>query len=255
MGRLDGKVAIITGSGRGQGQAAARLFAREGARVVVSDVNVEGGEATARQIRDTGGEAMFQAADVSKAADVEALVEASVSAYGALHVLYNNAAIWSGRELDNYVTELSEDGWDRVISINLKGVFLCCKYGIPAIISTGGGSVINTASVAGIAGSRNRSHAYSASKGGVVSMTRAMAVAYARDNVRVNAICPGGVDTPMIASMIDTEERRQRSAASHPLGRMGTPEDIAYFALYLASDESSWVTGGVFPIDGGFTAQ
>ena len=255
MGRLDDKVVIITGAGRGQGQAAAILFAGEGARVVVSDVNVEGGEAVAQQIRDAGGEAMFQAADVSKAAEVEALVQAAVSAYGGLHVLYNNAAIWAARELDNYVTELSEDAWDRVMSINLKGVFLCCKYGIPAIVAAGGGSVINTASVAGIAGSRNRSHAYSASKGGVISMTRAMAVAYARDQVRVNAICPGGVDTPMIAPMLNTEDRRQRSAAAHPIGRMGTPEDIAYFALYLASDESKWVTGGVFPIDGGFTAQ
>ncbi len=255
MGRLDGKVAIITGAGRGQGQAAAVLFAREGARVIVSDVNAEGGEAVVRQIRDAGGEASFQAADVSKAADVEALVQAAVSTYGGVHVLYNNAAIWAARDIDNYVTELSEDVWDQVISINLKGVFLCCKYGIPAIIAAGGGSVINTASVAGIAGSRNRSHAYSASKGGVVAMTRAMAMAYARDQVRVNAICPGGVDTPMIAPMINTEDRRQRSAAAHPIGRMGTSEDIAYFALYLASEESGWVTGGVFPIDGGFTAQ
>ncbi len=255
MGRLDGKVALITGSGRGQGQAAALLFAREGARVVVSDVNVEGGQATVRSITEAGGEAVFQAADVSKAAEVEALVHTAVRTYGGLHILYNNAAIWAARGVDNFVTELSEEGWAQVLAINLTGVFLCCKYGIPALIDSGGGSVINTASVAGIAGSRNRSHAYSASKGGVVALTRAMAMAYARNTVRVNAICPGGVDTPMIAPMLDTEDRRQRSAASHPLGRMGTPEDIANFALYLASDESSWVTGGIFPIDGGFTAQ
>ena len=255
MGRLDGKVVLITGSGSGQGRAAARLFAGEGARIVVSDVAVESGEETVQLGQEAGGEAIFQAADVSKAADVEALIKAAVEAYGGLHVLYNNAAIWAARGIDNFVTELSEDGWDQVIDINLKGVFLCCKYGIPALIEAGGGSVINTASVAGIAGSRNRSHAYSASKGGVVAMTRAMAMAYARNQVRVNVICPGGVDTPMIATMVDTEDRRQRSAASHPLGRMGTPEDIAQFALYLASDESTWVTGGVFPIDGGFTAQ
>lgn len=255
MARLQGKVALITGSGRGQGAAAARLFAREGARVVVSDVNLEGAQAVVREIKEAGGEAMAQPADVSKASEVEALMQAAVEAYGALHVLYNNAAIWAGRGLDNYVTELSEEGWEQIININLKGVFLCCKYGIPALAAAGGGSVINTASVAGIAGSRNRSHAYSASKGGVVALTRAMAMAYARDQVRVNAICPGGVDTPMIASMVNTEERRQRSATSHPIGRLGTPEDIAHFALYLASDESSWVTGGIFPIDGGFTAQ
>lgn len=255
MGRLDGKVVLITGSGSGQGRAAARIFANEGARIVVSDVNAEGGQETVRLVQEAGGDAIFQAADVSKAGEVEALIKAAIDAYGALHVLYNNAAIWAARGLDNFVTELSEDGWDQVININLKGVFLCCKYGIPALIEAGGGSVINTASVAGIAGSRNRSHAYSASKGGVVAMTRAMAMAYARNHVRVNAICPGGVDTPMIATMVDTDDRRQRSAASHPIGRMGTPEDIAQFALYLASDESTWVTGGVFPIDGGFTAQ
>jgi NAD(P)-dependent dehydrogenase (short-subunit alcohol dehydrogenase family) len=255
MARLANKVVMITGSGSGQGRAAACLFAREGARVVVSDVNRTGGEETVRMVRDAGGEAVFQAADVSRAADVEELIRTAVRSYDGLHVLYNNAAIWSGRSLDNFVTELDEDGWDRIIDVNLKGVYLCCKYGIPALIDSGGGSVINTASVAGLAGSRNRSHAYSASKGGVIALTRAMAVAYARHGVRVNAICPGGVDTPMIASMIDTDERQQRFASAHPLGRMGTPEDIAYFALYLASDESSWVTGGVFPIDGGFSAQ
>ncbi len=255
MGRLDNKVAVITGSGRGQGRAAALLFAREGARVMVNDVNVDNGQETVRQIREAGGEAAFQAADVSRAAEVEGLIAAAVQTFGALHVLYNNAAIWSGRDLDNYVVELEEAGWDRILDVNLKGVYLCCKYGIPALIEAGGGSVINTASAAGLMGSRNRSHAYSASKGGVISLTRAMAVAYARAGVRVNAICPGGVDTPMIAPMVSTDDRHERFAAAHPLGRMGTPEDIAYFALYLASDESAWVTGGIFPIDGGVTAQ
>lgn len=253
MARLAGKVALITGSGSGQGRAASILFAREGARVVVSDVNVAGGEETVRLVRDAGGEAVFHAADVSKAAEVEALVRATTAAYGALHVLYNNAAVWGGG--DNFVTDLGEDAWDRVVAVNLKGVFLCCKYGIPALIAAGGGSVINTASAAGLIGSRNRSHAYSATKGGVIALTRAMAVAYARRGVRVNAICPGGVDTPMIASLIDTEDRRQRFAQAHPLGRLGTPEDVASCALYLASDESSWVTGAAFPVDGGFTAQ
>jgi NAD(P)-dependent dehydrogenase (short-subunit alcohol dehydrogenase family) len=255
MARLAGKVALITGSGSGQGRAAALLFAREGARIIVSDVNVEGGEETVRLVGKAGGEAIFHAADVSKAAEVEALVRAATRAYGGLHVLYNNAAIWGGGGLDDFVTDLAEDGWDRIVAVNLKGVFLCCKYGIPALIASGGGAVINTASAAGLIGSRNRSHAYSATKGGVIALTRAMAVAYARRGVRVNAICPGGVDTPMIASMIDTEDRERRFAQAHPLGRLGTPEDIAYCALYLASDESSWVTGAIFPVDGGFTAQ
>jgi NAD(P)-dependent dehydrogenase (short-subunit alcohol dehydrogenase family) len=255
MARLAQKVALITGSGSGQGRAAAVLFAREGAHVIVSDVNVAGGQETVHLVRAAGGNATFQPADVSNAAEVEALVQATLQTYGGLHVLYNNAAIWSGGQLDNFVTELSEDGWEKVISINLKGVYLCCKYGIPALIATGGGSVINTASVAGLAGSRNRSHAYSASKGGVIALTRAMAMTYARNGVRVNAICPGGVDTPMIAPLLNTEERQQRFAQGHPLGRLGTPQDIAQFALYLASDESSWVTGGIFAIDGGFTAQ
>jgi NAD(P)-dependent dehydrogenase (short-subunit alcohol dehydrogenase family) len=222
---------------------------------MVSDVNLEGGQETVKMIKDAGGDATWQAADVSKADDVQALIEATTKIYGNLHILYNNAAIWSARDIDNFVTELTEDGWDTIMSVNLKGLFLCCKYGIPALIEAGGGSVINTASVAGIAGSRNRSHAYSASKGGVVALTRAMAVAYARHAVRVNAICPGGVDTPMIASMLTTDDQQQRFAAGHPLGRLGTAEDIANFALYLAADESSWVTGGIFPIDGGFTAQ
>ena len=254
MTRLAGRVALITGSGSGQGRAAALLFAREGARVVVSDVNVAGGEETVELVRKAGNEAIFQRADVSKARDIEALVEAATRAYGALHVLYNNAAIYGGG-LDDFVTELTEDGWDRIVDVNLKGVFLCCKFGIPALMASGGGSVINIASAAGLIGSRNRSHAYSATKGGVISLTRAMAVAYARRGVRVNAICPGGVDTPMIAGLIDTEERQRRFAQAHPLGRLGTPEDIAYCALYLASDESSWVTGAIFPVDGGFTAQ
>lgn len=255
MGRLAGKVAVITGSGGGQGQAAAELFALERAKVVVSDVNDDGGNQTVETIKTAGGQAIYVHADVSKETDVKTLIETATSHFGGLHVLYNNAAIWSGRGIDNFVTELEEENWDQILDINLKGIFLCCKYGIPALIECGGGSVINTSSVAGIMGSRNASHAYSASKGGVVALTRAMAMSYARDSVRVNAICPGGVDTPMIASMMDTEERAERFAKSHPLKRMGTPQDIAYYALYLASEESSWVTGTIVPVDGGYSAQ
>ena len=253
-GRLAGKVALITGAGSGQGRAAARLFAQEGAKVVVADVTVEGGEETVRLVKAAGGGASFVAMDVSQSADVERGVRLAVQMYGGLQVLYNNAAIWR-LGFDNRVTELTEEAWEKIISVNLKGVYLCCKYGIPELIKVGGGSVINTASVAGLIGSGQPTHTYAASKGGVISLTRAMAIAYAPQKVRVNVICPGGVDTPMIAPLITNTGVRERFAASHPLGRMGTPEDIAYCALYLASDESSWVTGSVFNIDGGYTAR
>ena len=252
--RLAGKVALITGAGSGQGRAAARLFAKEGAKVVVTDVAIKGGEETVGLVRADGGEASFIAMDVSKAAQVQRGVELAVQTYGRLHILYNNAAIWNPR-LDNRVVELEEEAWDTILAVNLKGVYLCCKYGIPELIRAGGGSVINTASIAGLVSSGQPSHSYTASKGGVISLTRAMAMAYAKDQVRVNVICPGGVDTPMIAPLMADEQARQRAATMHPIGRMGTPEDIAHLALYLASDESSWVTGSVFTIDGGYTAR
>jgi len=252
--RLAGKVALITGAGSGQGRAAARLFAKEGAKVVVTDVAIKGGEETVGLVRAEGGEASFIALDVSKAAQVQRGVELAVQTYGSLHILYNNAAIWNPR-LDNRVVELEEEAWDTILAVNLKGVYLCCKYGIPELSRAGGGSVINTASIAGLVSSGQPSHSYSASKGGVIALTRAMAMAYAKDQVRVNVICPGGVDTPMIAPLMADEQARQRAATMHPIGRMGTPEDIASLALYLASDESSWVTGSVFTIDGGYTAR
>jgi NAD(P)-dependent dehydrogenase (short-subunit alcohol dehydrogenase family) len=253
-GRLVDKVALITGAASGQGRAAAQLFAKEGAKVVVTDVAEAGGEETTRLVRAAGGEAAFIVMDVSNAAQVKRGVEFAVQTYGAMHILYNNAAIWNPR-LDNRVVELEEEAWDTILAVNLKGVYLCCKYGIPELIKAGGGSVINTASIAGLIGSGQPSHSYAASKGGVISLTRALAIAYAKDQVRVNVICPGGVDTPMIASLMADEQARQRGVAMHPIGRMGTPEDIANLALYLASGESSWVTGSVFTIDGGYTAQ
>jgi NAD(P)-dependent dehydrogenase (short-subunit alcohol dehydrogenase family) len=255
MARLQDKVAIITGAASGQGRAAAVLFAAEGAKVVVSDVDTAGAEQTVQTIQDAGGTALFQRADVSSAADAQAMVNAALSAFGGLDIMYNNAALWSGGNIDNRVTELDESGWDQIMNVNLKGIFLCCKYAIPALIERGGGVIINTASVAGMVGSRQASHAYSASKGGVISLTRAMAAGYAREQVRANVICPGGVDTPMIAPILSTEQRAERFASAHPLGRMGTPDDIAHCALYLASDEAAWVTGAIFPIDGGYSAQ
>jgi NAD(P)-dependent dehydrogenase (short-subunit alcohol dehydrogenase family) len=252
--RLAGKVALITGAGGGQGRAAALMFAKEGARVVVSDVKVDGGNETVQMVRAAGGQAEFIASDVSKAVQVEAAVQCAVKTYGALHIMYNNAAVLHRR--DAPVTTLDEEIWHQVLDINLKGVFLGCKFAVPAIIAAGGGSIINTSSLAGLLGVGNV-HAYTAAKGGVISLTRAVAMSYAKDKVRCNVICPGAVDTPMMAHVLHSENRRLREGyeRNHPLGRVGTPEDIASMALYLASDESSWVTGSVFTIDGGNSAQ
>ncbi|MBV1880597.1 MAG: SDR family oxidoreductase [Pseudomonadales bacterium] len=253
--RLENKSVLITGAGSGQGRAAAILFAQEGANIVVFDRDKAGANETVSQILTNSGNAKLAVGDVSKSADVQSAVALSVEAYGGLDVLYNNAAIWSAGNIDNYVTDLEEENWDAVLSVNLKGIYLCCKYGIPAIIETGGGSVINIASVAGLKGSRNRSHAYSASKGGVIALTRSMAIAYARDSVRVNVICPGGVDTPMLEPMVSTPDKFAKFAKSHPLGRMGMPDDIAKAALFLASDDSAWITGVTMPVDGGISAS
>jgi NAD(P)-dependent dehydrogenase (short-subunit alcohol dehydrogenase family) len=253
-GRLAGKVALITGAGSGQGRAAAVLFAREGAKVVVVDVQVEGGNETVALVRAAGGQAVFCATDVSQASQVEAAVRFTVETYGGLHILYNNAAVLHRK--DAYVTALEEEVWDRVIAVNLKGIYLACKYAIPEIITAGGGSIINTSSLAGLLGVGNV-HAYTAAKGGVIALTRAIAVAYAKQQVRCNVICPGAVDTPMMAHVLHGANPKLREGfeRGHPLGRLGTPDDIAAMALYLASDESSWVTGAVFTIDGGFSAQ
>lgn len=252
--RLAGKVALITGAGGGQGRAAAILFANEGAKVVVTDVKVEGGEETVQVINAAGGQATFVATDVSQAVQVEAAVRTAVETYGGLHIMYNNAAVLHRK--DAQVTNLDEEIWQLVIDVNLKGTYLGCKYAVPEIIKAGGGSVINVSSLAGLIGIGNV-HAYTASKGGVISLTRAIAMGYAAQKVRCNVICPGGVDTPMMAHVFHNPNPRFRelSEKGHPIGRLGTPEDIASMALYLASDESSWVTGSVFTIDGGYAAR
>ncbi len=253
-GRLASKVALITGAGGGQGRAAAIMFAREGARIIVADVKADGGNETVEMVRTAGGQAEFIATDVSKAQQVEAAVQCAVKHYGALHIMYNNAAVLHRK--DGPVTTLDEDIWHLVLDVNLKGVYLGCKYAVPAMIAAGGGSIVNTSSLAGLLGVGSV-HAYTAAKGGVISLTRAVAIAYAKDQVRCNVICPGAVDTPMMAHVLHGENQRlhQGYERSHPLGRVGTPEDIAGMALYLASDESSWVTGSVFTIDGGNSAQ
>jgi NAD(P)-dependent dehydrogenase (short-subunit alcohol dehydrogenase family) len=252
--RLEGKIALITGGASGQGRTAAVRFAAEGATVVLSDVNEEGGTQTMHMVQENGGEALFVAADVSMEAQAAEMVQAALRQYGALHILYNNAGI-VGHDVDTDVTRLRVDVWERILNVNLRGVFLGSKYGVPALIESGGGSVINTASIAGLIGSPFAGHAYTASKGGVIALTRAMAMAYASQGVRVNAICPGGVDTPMVAGLQQREGMQEQFAAAHPLGRLGTADDIASMAIYLASDESSWVTGSIFTIDGGRTAM
>ena len=253
--RLADKVAIITGAGSGQGNAAALLFAKEGAKVVVSDWKPELGEKTVAQIRAADGDSIFVQADVSSSSDVQNVVKATVAKYGRIDVLYNNAGVGFSSPLSMAdVLNTPEEDWDRVVAINLRSMFLTTKYGIPEMIRTGGGSIINTASIAAMIGG-GAAHAYTAAKGGMVALSRALAVEFGPKNIRVNCICPGAIDTPMIAPVVDPIRPQGGMILNSPIQRLGTPYDIAYCALYLASDESSFVTGAAFVVDGGYTAQ
>jgi len=248
--RLAGKVAIITGAASGIGRAAALLFATEGAKVVIADVDEERGRAVEGEI---GDEALFVRTDVADGAQVRALVQAAVRRFGRLTTLYNNAApVELVNTEDRSVTDLPEEVFDRMIAVILRGTYLCCKHAIPEIVRAGGGSVINTSTVDAIVG-QGGYDAYAAAKGGVLSLTRAMAVGYARHGVRVNAILPGFVRTPATEPWLARDASRRVMESLH-LTRIGEPEDIALFALYLASDESEYVTGGWHAIDGGFSA-
>ena len=244
--RLSGKVAIITGAASGIGRATALLFGREGARVVVADIDEAGGQKAVSTIVDRGGEALFVLADVTVAADVQRMIHRAVETYGRLDILMNNAGI--GHRVP--VTECSEEDWDRVIAVDLKSVFLGCKYAIPVMVRQGGGTIINTASGAGLLGAP-RSPAYSAAKGGVVILTKQIANDYARDNIRINAICPGAVDTPLMAVVYrdiseDLEEGKRIYESRLPRGKLIAPEEVAHTALYLASDELGFITGNPF---------
>lgn len=257
--RLEGKVAIITGAASGQGQAAARLFCREGAKVVVADMDANGGQETVSEIKASGGEATFVEVDVSKMADLQRMVKAAIDTYGKLNVLYNNAGFAGIGGLE----EITEEQWDRTLNVMSKGAFFATKFAVPEIKKAGGGSIIFTSSTAGITGSTS-SPIYSAAKGGVAVMTKSMAILLAPHNIRVNAICPGPIDTPFMQKFIkqpfhqDENVQAQIMAkliGSIPIGRMGRPEEVANVALFLASDESSFVTGVDLPVDGGYLAR
>jgi NAD(P)-dependent dehydrogenase (short-subunit alcohol dehydrogenase family) len=250
MDRLKNKVAIITGGGSGIGRATCLLFAREGAKVVVADYVAEGGNETVRQIKAAGGEAVFVQADVSRSADVQNMIGATVRNYGRVDILFNNAGIEGP---STKLANLKEEDWDRVIAIDLTSVYLGIKYVIPEMIKQGGGVILSTASVAGLVGFQG-SGAYAAAKAGVINLTRLAALEYADKNIRVNCICPGVIETPMVDRVMGGRPR-ERVIKTEPIGRLGRPEDIANAALFLASDESSFATGAPFIIDGGYVAR
>ncbi|MCH8225127.1 MAG: glucose 1-dehydrogenase [Chloroflexi bacterium] len=256
MARLEGKVALISGGARGQGAVEANLFAREGAKVVIGDLLEEEGKQVEAQINEMGGECLFVRLDVTSQADWEQAVQAAVSKFGKLDILVNNAGIGTARGPDGVaptIEELGEDQWDRVMDVNAKGVFLGTKTAIPEMRKAGGGSIINISSIAGLVGGRTT--AYAASKGAVRLFTKATAIQYAGEGIRANSVHPGVIETPMTANMLSNAEQRESSIARHPMGRVGRPEEVAYGVLYLASDESSFVTGSELVIDGGLTAQ
>src|SRR5262245_39944418 len=251
-GRLDGKVALITGAGSGMGRCAAELFASEGARIVVADYVEDAGRATADAVAGNGGEATFVRADVSVATDCDAMVRHAVETFGGLHVLYNNAGVFPAD--DGGALDTPESTWDRVMEINLKGVWLGCRAGIPAMLASGGGSIVNVASFVAYVGAATAQIAYTASKGGVLSMTRELAVEYARQGIRANALCPGPIQTPLLEGLLSDPERRARRMVHIPLGRLGRAEELARAALFLASDDASFMTGAALVVDGGITA-
>jgi NAD(P)-dependent dehydrogenase (short-subunit alcohol dehydrogenase family) len=252
MTRLQDKVALITGAGSGIGREASLLFAQNGAAVVAVDLDAGAASSTASEIEHAGGSAIAVTADVSDGEQCEAMIAAAESTYGKLDVLFNNAGVMIPGDDDAEST--AESVWDLTMDVNAKGVFLGCKHGIPALRRSGGGSVINTASFVALMGAATSQIAYTASKGAVLALTRELAVIHAREGIRVNALCPGPLRTELLMKFLDTEEKRQRRLVHIPVGRFGEAQEIARAALFLASDDSSFVTGADFVVDGGITA-
>jgi NAD(P)-dependent dehydrogenase (short-subunit alcohol dehydrogenase family) len=252
--RLDGKVTIVTGGGSGMGRVASELFAREGARVVVADFVEAAGSATVDAVRAAGGEASFVRADVSNEDDARAMVQHAVATFGRVDALYNNAGIMP--EADHSVVDTDVDTWDRVMAVNVRGVFLGCKYAIPQMLEQGSGSIVNIASFVAILGCSVPQDAYTASKGAVLALTRSLAVQFAGQGVRSNSISPGPIETPLLMDwLLKDEAAKQLRLARNPTGRFGKPEEIVNVGIYLASDESRWTNGANFVVDGGITVN
>lgn len=251
MALLDGKTALVTGGASGIGRSAGLLYAQNGARVVISDVDEERGKETAQEIGAAGGEAIFVRADVSRPEDCQNLVATAVGQYGRLDIAFNNAGI--GGE-SNPVADYSVEAWQRVIAINLSGVFYCMKYEIPAMLNAGGGAIVNMASVLGKVAFAN-APAYVSAKHGVLGLTEAAAVEYAQKGIRVNSVGPGFISTPMIAGLEEDPQLRDWLVSLHPIGRLGKPEEVAELAIWLSSDRASFITGSYYPVEGGYLAR